>query len=299
MKSLLIAAGMAFLLAGLAGRGEAQSDRVFFIPELTDAQVAAIDIEDGSIEDWQEMVGEPVLLGADLYAVVGDYDPASCAFRVWLGWHGETDRLYVAMEQVDDVYINEYTDSNMQAHDSNVVLYVDGDNSGGRFQFLSSDFPTEEEFLLANNQHAQVYTAIAEVRGDSPPIELQWTSYYDDWSVKPPYADAGGGSFGDAPTVAVTEFYVTPFDFLVWNSSEESLVSDLYAGKRIGLMMALSDFDVWSDDLWERMHPTAVFHLHQVSNDAFFVDAVLVGGGPSEDTAVEDVTWARIKASFR
>lgn len=172
-------------------------------------------------------------------------------------------------------------------------------SSGGDFQFFSFDFATEEEWLLANNQQAQVYTAIAEAFGDWPTIELQGTSYHDDWSIKPPYADGGGASFGEMPTVSVTEFYVTPFDFLVWNSPGESAVSDLYPGKIIGLMIALSDFDTITDDPRERLTPTGVFFLHQIRNpDAFFVPCLLVGTGPWDDTAVVNGAWARIKASF-
>lgn len=302
MKPLLMVVGVAGLLLGLISSSEAQGDRVHPIAELTDEQIAMIDIMDGSIEDWLEVVGEPTLSGMDFYPVgitLGDYDPASFDFRLWLGWHDGSNRLYVAMEQVDDVYVNKYIDSNMQAHDSAVALYLDGDHSGGRFQFYSLDFPTEEEWLLTNNQHAQEYTAIAETWGDFPPVELRGTSYHDDWSVKPPYADAGGASVGESPTVSVTEFYVTPFDFLVWNSPEKSVVSDLYPGKTIGFMIAFSDFDTITDDPWERLQPEVVFHLRSPDSNAFFVDGLLVGVGSSNDTAVEDITWARIKASFR
>ena len=62
MKPLLIAVGVAGLLLGLVDPALAQGDyRVYPIFELTDEQVAMIDVTDGYLDDWKDVVGEPTL----------------------------------------------------------------------------------------------------------------------------------------------------------------------------------------------------------------------------------------------
>ena len=73
-------------------------DRVYPFYEITDE--AAIDVTDGSIEDWQELFGEPSLTSLDFTAfedqarIRMDYDPSDLDFRIYLGWNGDTDRIY-------------------------------------------------------------------------------------------------------------------------------------------------------------------------------------------------------------
>ena len=108
MKPLLTAFAIAGLLLGLAGSSYAhQGPRVYPILELSDEDLAQIDIMDGSIDDWLAVVGEPTMTALDFYAL-GSYHPADLDFRIWLAWHDHTDRIYVAMERADDVHVNEY-----------------------------------------------------------------------------------------------------------------------------------------------------------------------------------------------
>ena len=64
-----------------------------------------------------------------------------------------------------------------------------------------------------------------------------------EWVTALPYADGGGGSTGDGPTTTITEFFVTPFDDLIWNSQEASVPSPLFDGKIIGFSITVPDFD--------------------------------------------------------
>ena len=91
---------------------------------------------------------------------------------------------------------------------------------------------------------------------------------------------------------------MTPFDQLIWNDPSASVVSDLYPGKavrfRLGLTDAEGTFIVSSYD------KTSIYVLRSLSGLA---NGVLLGADGAlpevEDTAVESITWGRIKASFR
>ena len=68
-------------------------DRVFPFYEIIDE--AAIDVTDGTIEDWEELFGEPSLTSLDFTGFTSyqgsgesmDYNPSDLDFRIWLGWN--------------------------------------------------------------------------------------------------------------------------------------------------------------------------------------------------------------------
>ena len=99
----------------------------------------------------------------------------------------------------------------------------------------------------------------------------------------------------------MTEFYVTCFDLLDHLNPENSVVSELAAGKTIGFDFTVRDYDV------EIVRPLAHYQLNY-RDDAeetaegadFFVDGLLLG--PDDDfgdSAVQSTSWARIKASLK
>lgn len=274
--------------------------------ELTDGDLLQIDLHDGSVEDWLTTIGEPSLTLSDFLSDsrLGEgtfYDPSDLDFRMWLGWHQATSRIYVAAECVDNFYINEYEGRSSATaiydYDS-IQFYIDGDHSGGQFQFFPDDFSNSGEFRLAHYAQAQSYDGIAYTP------DKQYVSNplygYAKWLVSPPYADGGGGIFGEKPTVSIIEFFVTPFDQFVWNNPDESVVSELFPGKIMGLSMIVGDFD----DVPGRLH--AVYILPPTNEkfsffSEFFADGVLVGksGQIPEISLVEHNTWGRIKESFK
>ena len=87
---------LALSLAGFLSVANAQPpDRIYPIVELTDRDVAEIDVTDGSVDDWEYIVGEPTLTPLDFaQTFVGSYDPSDMDFRIWLGWHDATDRIF-------------------------------------------------------------------------------------------------------------------------------------------------------------------------------------------------------------
>ena len=307
------------LVLGLIHGAQAQeSERIYPFVELTDADLAQIDVTDGSIDEWVDLLGEPTLTALDFQTRpdLAPYDPADMDYRVWLAWHGATQRIYGAVERSDDIYINTYENDgtihspcrNMPQHDSYVSFIVDGDASGGEYLFMPiiiSGGPFDEERRLLVNQHAQYYLVLGDIVGGGPHVCLFPQSLYGDkdWFNLPPYAEGGGASFGEHPTFSVTEFYVTPFDRLIWNSPEESVVSALSPGTLIGFSLTILDHDdagiqpegmhFITHFITEGDYSSAVFQ-----NADNFVRGLLVGpGGELPDSAVESVTWGRIKAT--
>ena len=311
MRPVLIAVGVAGLLLGLVSSSRAQQgERVYPFFELTDEDFALIDIKDGSIDDWLDVVGEPTLMALDLEASLfwDPYDPADMDYRIWLAWHDATNHIYVAVERADDAYVNEFERTSYipaeraMGWQDNVGFYVDGDRSGGRFLRSNVDFDSEEEWLLFVNKQAQHYRVLPEVFDEGPNLQIIYSgSHLVDWPCNPPYADGGGGLFGEDPILSVTEFYVTPFDRFVWNSSEESVVSELYPGKIIGFSIDMLDVDIKPGEF----HSNHFLRSREYDDSDYwyssdtFVQGILLGpGGEIPESAVESVTWGRIKATF-
>ncbi len=304
------------LLHGAQGQ---ESERVYPFVELTDADLAQIDVTDGSIDEWVDLLGEPTLTPLDFqtHPDKAPYNPADMDYRVWLAWHGATQRIYGAVERSDDIYVNNYEYDGtirssciqMPQHDSYVDFRVDGDASGGEYLFMPIIIvgaPFDEERRLLMNQHAQSYRVLGDIVGGGPHVSLWTQSLYgdEDWFNLPPYAEGGGASFGEHPTFSVTEFYVTPFDRLIWNSPEESVVSALSPGTLIGFSLTILDHDdaeiqpegyhFITHFITEEDYSSAIFR-----NADNFVRGLLVGpGGELPDSAVESVTWSRIKATL-
>ena len=108
MRKSLLSLIVAGLMSGTASAHI--GDNIYLVYEIADADLADIDITDGSVADWEDVVGDPSLVATDFYAdpTVGEgaqYDPADLDYRIWLGWNRYNDKLYMAMERVDNVYI--------------------------------------------------------------------------------------------------------------------------------------------------------------------------------------------------
>jgi len=235
-------------------------------------------------------------------------------FRIWLAWHDATDRIYFAMERVDDVYVNEFDREDellriMIFHDTSVAFAVDGDHSGGEL-FPPSDSPLSIEESLQIATQAQIFHTLGEVFDGGSQVLLFPRSYHvsADWFNRPPFAQGGGAVFGESPIFSVTEFYVTPFDRFLPLDSEDSEVSDLIAGKTIGFNIEI--FDVDAEGAFGGPPGRKTVHLLAApTNDAEdllqmstddYADGILMtsDGSSSDDSAVESVTWARIKAGL-
>lgn len=299
-KSLFGVLALALVL-GLAGGASAHiGDTMYLFYEIPDADVADLDLQDGSIDDWLDIVGDPSLNATDFFADpgVGDgapYDPADMDYRIWFGWNSSSSTIWGAMERTDDVYINEYAGGNvgdLWRWDTTIEFMVDGDHTGGEYGFNAGNCEdcTEEEINLVNNRQAQQFTAI----GVSPDIyTVGYQGKAQDWYLQMPYTQGGGAVYGTNPVTSVTELMVTPMDNLIYNDEAASVASTLTAGRVIGFQISVPDWDV-----------AGTYHaFHTLTGQEAtwrfaerFADARLVGADGG--TAVGDDSWGRIKASF-
>ena len=299
----LLAALIAGSFAGGQSPARAQvGDRVIPIPEITEEAVARIDLQDGTIAEWWDILGEPALTITDFEIVTRDlsaYDPSDFDFVMWLGWRQLTNHLYVAVAATDDLYDNEFGADDVYGGDQEFAwdvfaIAIDGDHSGGQW-VDPAWWDSDDSYKTLFNVHVQEYIGMAQSHtGRNLVLEITHQfSEFSGWVTSPPYGDGGGGLFGENPLVAVIEFYVTAFDRLDWESPDNSEVSQLFPGKIIGLRPLVVDRDGGNT---ERTVYAAAPHDSEIWRSAeSFLDAVLIG---ADGTAVNLDTWARIKASL-
>ena len=123
-----------------------QGERIYPIYEITDDMLEWIDLEDGSIEDWEELF-DPSLTTLDFTRTIFDrntldreiasYDPSDLDFRIWLVWNDKHNRLYVSGQFADDIHVRKR--NRTQGGPDSMYLYVDGDHTGGQYHLLTGD----------------------------------------------------------------------------------------------------------------------------------------------------------------
>ena len=107
-----------------------------------------IDVHDGSVSDWEDIVPEPSMTLIDFEGLrdIG-FDLESLAGRTFLGWSAEEQRIYFAVERIDDVYINTYDGSGWSSmiNYDHMEIIIDGDHSGGIYTSLPGDGLSTDE----------------------------------------------------------------------------------------------------------------------------------------------------------
>ena len=305
-----------FLGLGLSARAEAHlGDRVFPIPYLSDEMLEQIQLDDGLVDEWYELVGEPTMTlldftGEEPHSPPLLPDPSDLDFRIWLAWHDEPARLYVGFVASDDVYKNTHdygsSGDGMSQYDS-IMLAIDGDHSGGK----GSNSETPLEKAIEIHGQAPFYQAISRtVRGPTlNDFRYRFQIGQASWTTLPPYAEGGGGVAGEAPVIWVIELYVTPFDRWgePWESPEGSVVSHFAAGQVIGFAMVVLDHDPpaidvkrWSVEVQQSDETDTTFWNIIRNRADSFLDGLLLPADPAGPgvSAVESVSWGRIKASL-
>ena len=303
------------LLLGLATSSQAHlGDRVYPVTYLSDEMLERIDLKDGLVDEWYELVGEPSMTlldftGEEPHSPPLPPDPSDLDFRIWLAWHDEPARLYVAFVASDDVYENthDYSSSpHLHLHDS-IMLAIDGDHSGGAGS--RNGTPLEEAREIQGQ--APDYEAISRTVSGPTLNDMGYRVQKKQtlWTTVPPYGDSGGGVAGEAPVIWVIELYVTPFDRWgeTWGSPEGSVVSHFAAGKVIGFSVVVLDHDppAYDSQNWAVQvrqsddSDSPLWNIFRNRADSF-LDGLLLPADPAGpgDSAVESVSWGRIKASL-
>src|SRR3989304_4750107 len=86
----------------MCGRGFAGEAVSHFLSELTDGQLAAIDLQDGAVRDWEGALGPPMLTETELFLDPRyGSDHSYVQLRLWMAWHQRTGRIYVALERME------------------------------------------------------------------------------------------------------------------------------------------------------------------------------------------------------
>ena len=288
-------------------------DVMYPIYELSTSDLP--DIHDGTLEDWEEAVPGPSLTHDDFssHADVGDgapVNPADLAYRVYMAWNGSSQRLFAAIERVDDVYVNGYEgggSTDVWKYDG-FELLVDGDHSGGQYNgFSDTDYTTDERRQMTLSQ-AQQYAVAGEAADGQLAVLFDLTGVYTRAErmqiASPPFADAGVYALEGSPSLSWIEMYVTPFDALDVVNPELSQRSQLYADKIIGFQISIPDFDAEPGDyhgFYTLAGQTQTWKFAER-----FVDGLLLpceggdcGTMPEPESAVKVDSWGRIKASLR
>ena len=296
-------APLGFVLWLAVSAGAHVGDRVYPVSYLSDEMLEQIDLRDGLVDEWPELVGAPAMTALDFSSSIADQDPSDLDFRIWLAWHDDPARFYVAFVASDDIYKNthNYDVRDYMGFNDSISLLIDGDHSGGLG--CSAVFDCAGPSAEKVREHTQKYNAIA-LTPDGPNLDDKVTRQAKgefSWAVLPPYGDAGGGVFGENPTISVIELFVTPFDRWAYDDIEGSVASDLNAGQVIGFGIMVTDEEddpgIWLEASGAFDHLEAMYFLKADGG----LDGLLLPLGGAEsggDSAVESVSWGRIKASL-
>jgi hypothetical protein len=298
---LLLALGLTVVFSGVLSAQVAR----FPVYELSTGELP--DLRDASLADWEDVLGGVSWTHDDFAPLaVSDgagIDPADLAYRSFMAWHYPTQTIYICVERVDDVYINTYPGGAPQDlwKNDGLELMIDGDHSGGDYAGWSADDLGEETAKLLYGYQAQQYVLVPE----SPDGKyVGHNGSASGWATDPPWGDAGGTAFGEAPTTSIMEAYVTPWDELNWQGPTMSKRSLLEPERIIGFQISVMDWDV-----------VGTYHgFHTLSGLAStwrmadnFVEGELIGcdyddcsGGTGDiNPAVESESWGRIKATLQ
>lgn len=318
----------------VTGRQAAMIVMVVFQPLLLHAHVGPLvfpvyefppgwlpDLQDGSVDDWEDVIPKASITFSDLVPVdaalyQATLDQSDLTVRCFLGWSYQEQKFYIAVERVDDVYVNTYPVPEdprgvyvgMRGHDG-VEFMVDGDHSGGGYIFdylfdwglPRSDLTLDQRKDLTGRQ-AQSYVALAQNPPGTP--QILTSNAGNDWVTGTPYVEVGGTQYGEIPNYSLVEVGLTLWDELDRRGPEASTPSKLEPGAIIGFQMSIMDYDESAGVGYaEAMLTLDGSPWGQHSSD-FFVDAQLIpceasGCAPFDGTAVHGDSWGRIKASLR
>lgn len=300
-KIIIIAAVLGLVLASFTPSSAHQrTDRNWAAVQVP-IDVAGVRnvVMDGDLGDWDNVPSVFWVTHDDLIEVVtgtqGDPDPGNLAERLIVGWSPETNLVYVMEERFDDLWYGTLDDTN-----DKLELVLDADHSGGQFQGVESIDLDPERWAGAAAQDWQ----------QSLHQEAQlWLWGGGVWASVEPYAGIRWNVEGEAggPATLFQESWFTTFDDLPASSTgpddPDLKIHDLQEGQIMGIGMAIQDDDNGPGNSYNG-YWVSTGDINMYFNADSLVDYVLLGFdannwvSDSDDTAVEDDSWGRIKAGF-
>ena len=256
-------------------------------------------VMDGDLGDWDNVPSIFWVTQDDLVEVVtgtqGDPDPGNLAERIIVGWNPETNLVYVMEERFDDLWYGTIADTN-----DKLELVLDADHSGGQFQGVESIDLDPERWAGAEAQDWQ----------QSLHQEAQlWLWGGGVWASVEPYAGIRWNVEGEAggPATLFQESWFTTFDDLPASSTgpddPDLKIHDLEEGQVMGVGMAIQDDDNGPGNSYNG-YWVSTGDINMYFHADSLVDYVLLGFdannwvSDADATAVEEDSWARIKAGF-
>ncbi len=257
-------------------------------------------VMDGDLSDWDNVPSVFWVTQDDLVEVVtgtqGDPDPGNLAERIIVGWHPETNLVYVMEERFDDVWYGTLDDTN-----DKLELVLDADHSGGQFQGVESIDLDPARWAGATAQDWQQSLNNAD--------NNLWLWGGGVWASVEPYAGIRWDVEGEAggPATLYQESWFTTFDDLPASSTgsddPDLIIHDLEEGQVMGIGMAIQDDDNGPGNSYNG-YWVSTGDINMYFHADSLVDYVLLGFdannwvSDTDATAVEDDSWGRIKAGF-
>jgi len=256
--------------AHIPGTGEF----VLSVPLLRSQEVSALDVTDGSLRDWREVLGEPTLRTTTLFVdPSAGYQyglwPTTVDVQIWIAVDPERSRVYLAVERWDDKHEDEPVEG---FFDGQVELMVDGDHSG--------EGPVE----IGGAQRCSALQA----RGGE--LEIKYESPGWVWLDDPQFIDGSGVFVEEDDQVHSTlEFYMTAFDSIDPAGLESSSLSKIGQDAIIGLSVLFVEVDPY-DVL--QVNTSNGFGARLRESADSFGDALMT---PWVATSLHPAFWGQIK----
>lgn len=262
----------------------------------THLEAGQLPVIDGELDDWQGVL--PALQMSSFKDLVAgaEIDQDDLDASVWIGWSDTENRLYLAVEVVDDIHQVDRPSGTAAAlifQDDDLEVFVDADHSGGQFADFSD--LAQEEQLARNGADANHFVLAGPHDDGEEFVNFSAAGWYalSDGA----YTRVGITFEGNAGGVGVTryEMSLVPFDRVNVTADFLSVPHDLRPDEIIGFNLELTDYDARSqlyDAKWSLSGGFNAFRLSERFTDLWLEP-------PARATVVEDLSWGRIKASLR
>ena len=292
MKRLLLTAGSILLAA--AAWAHTPAGVIYPAVQFPDANLPTID---GDISDW-DVVNETYWITHEqlVETVQGlgtSWDATDLSVRVILGWNPTINRLYIMEDRFDDaIWVLTDWDS--------MEFEFDADHSGGRFGMFSDLVETQEEADRLHGAQAQNYGINNGGAGTMAWHKAQWHTMppWGDWATSQSVPEGGEGFF-------YAETMITGWNDLDWNGPETSEVHQLKESEIVGFNFTMVDEDDVEDSgaydgYWVLSGQTDSFREGDLLTDFLLapIDPDINWADQQQATAVEEVGWGRLKATF-